>query len=82
MAYQNVASKVSERLYERGILMKKAALSVMIITILSKVLGFGREVVLSYTYGASGITDGYLISQTVPSVIFGFISAGVFNQGI
>lgn len=49
----------------------------MIITILSKILGFGREIVLSYTYGASAITDAYLISQTIPAVIFGFISAGI-----
>jgi putative peptidoglycan lipid II flippase len=57
--------------------MKKAALLVMITTILSKILGFGREIVLSYTYGASAITDAYLISQTIPAVIFGFIGAGI-----
>ena len=49
--------------------MKKIAFSVMIITILSKFLGFGREIVLSYVYGASAITDAYLISQTIPAVI-------------
>ena len=57
--------------------MKKTALIVMMITVLSKVLGFGREIVLSYIYGASAITDAYLISQTIPTVIFSFISAGV-----
>lgn len=57
--------------------MKKTAFLVMIITILSKFIGFGREMVLSYVYGASAITDAYLISQTIPGVIFGFISAGV-----
>jgi putative peptidoglycan lipid II flippase len=57
--------------------MKKTALLVMIITILSKILGFGREIVLSYVYGASAITDAYLISQTIPAVIFSFISAGI-----
>ena len=57
--------------------MKKTALLVMIITILSKILGFGREIVLSYVYGASAITDAYLISQTVPAVIFGLIGAGI-----
>lgn len=57
--------------------MKKTALLVMIITILSKILGFGREIILSYVYGASAITDAYLISQTIPSVIFSFISAGI-----
>ncbi|NLJ89549.1 MAG: murein biosynthesis integral membrane protein MurJ [Clostridiales bacterium] len=57
--------------------MKKAAFLVMIITIVSKFLGFGREIVLSYVYGASAITDAYLISQTIPLTIFSFISVGV-----
>jgi putative peptidoglycan lipid II flippase len=58
-------------------LMKKAAFLVMIITIISKVIGFAREIALSYVYGASAITDAYLISQTIPIVIFSFISAGI-----
>jgi len=57
--------------------MKKAAFSVMIITVLSKLVGFAREMVLSYVYGASALTDAYLISQTVPTVIFSFVSAGI-----
>ena len=57
--------------------MKKAALLVMVITIISKVLGFGREIILSYVFGASAITDAYLISQTIPIAIFSFISAGI-----
>ena len=57
--------------------MKKTALLVMSITILSKILGFGREIVLSYVYGASALTDAYLISETIPRVIFSFISVGV-----
>ena len=57
--------------------MKKAALAVMVITIASKLLGFGREVILSYVYGASATTDAYLISQTIPNVIFSFITAGI-----
>lgn len=44
---------------------------------ITKVLGFGREVILSYIYGASDITDAYLISRTIPSTIFSFISAGI-----
>ena len=57
--------------------MKRTVLLVMIITILSKFLGFGREVALSYVYGASAVTDAYLISQTIPYVIFSFVSAGI-----
>lgn len=57
--------------------MKKAAFLVMIITVISKVIGFVREIVLSYIYGASAITDVYLISQTIPVTVFSFISVGV-----
>lgn len=57
--------------------MKKTALIIMIITLISKFLGFGRDIFLSYFFGASGISDAYLISLTVPSVIFGFIGVGI-----
>ena len=57
--------------------MKRAAFLIMIITILSKFLGFGREIVLSYVYGASATTDAYLISQTIPGIVFGLITAGI-----
>ncbi len=57
--------------------MKKVAFFVMVITVVSKFFGFGREIVLSYLYGASAITDAYLISQTIPMTIFSFISVGV-----
>lgn len=57
--------------------MKKTALLIMTITMLSKILGFARDVILSYFYGASSITDAYLISITIPSVIFGFVGVGI-----
>lgn len=57
--------------------MKKTALLLMIITIISKLGGFARDLTLSYFYGASNITDAYLISITIPSVIFGFIGTGI-----
>lgn len=57
--------------------MKKTALLLMIITIVSKIVGFGREITLSYFYGASNISDAFLISLTIPSVIFSFIGTGI-----
>jgi putative peptidoglycan lipid II flippase len=57
--------------------MKKTALLLMIITILSKIFGFTRDITLSYFYGASNLSDVYLISLTIPSVIFSFIGAGI-----
>jgi len=57
--------------------MKKTAVFLMIVTIFSKILGFAREITLSYFYGASNISDAYLISTTIPMVIFSFIGTGI-----
>lgn len=57
--------------------MKKTAALIMILTILSKIFGFGREITLSYLYGASNISDAYLISITIPNAIFGFVAVGL-----
>jgi putative peptidoglycan lipid II flippase len=57
--------------------LRKTALIIMVITVLSKVFGFARELTLSYLYGASNISDAYLISITIPGVIFGFVAAGL-----
>lgn len=57
--------------------MKKTVLILMLVTIISKVLGFARDIVLSYFYGASDISDVYLISLTIPTVIFAFVGKGI-----
>lgn len=57
--------------------MKRTAILIMTITILSKLFGFARDVTLSYFYGASNISDAYLISLTIPTAIFGIIGAGI-----
>lgn len=57
--------------------MKKAALTVIILTLITKLIGFGKEIVLSYFYGASNLSDAYLISLTIPTVIFSFIGIAI-----
>lgn len=57
--------------------MKKTALIIMLITIFSKLLGFAREISLSYFYGASNVSDAYLISLTIPTTIFSFIGTAI-----
>ena len=54
----------------------------MIITLLSKIFGFGRDITLSYFYGASNISDAYLISRTIPTVLFGFIGTSLITAYI
>lgn len=56
---------------------KKTAILIMLCTIISKILGFVRELTLAYFYGASSVSDAYLISLTIPGVIFSFIGTGI-----
>lgn len=57
--------------------MKKIVIIFTIISIFAKIIAFGRELVLSYFFGAGEISDVFLLSMTLPVTIFGFISAGV-----
>lgn len=55
----------------------RAVSSVVVFTLIAKLLGFFREVLLSYFFGASGISDAYLISQNIPGTIFQFVGTGL-----
>lgn len=57
--------------------MKKSILLVIAFSILSKAFGFTRDIVLSYFYGASNISDAYLISTIIPVTILAMIGAGI-----
>lgn len=57
--------------------MKKAAILVLFVTIISKMMGFVRDITLSYFYGISNISDAYIISLTIPDVIFSFIGVSI-----
>lgn len=48
----------------------KATVGLMVATILSKLLGFARELVLASTYGASMYSDAYLTAINIPVVLF------------
>ncbi len=55
----------------------KTALCLMIVTMLSKILGFVRELVLTYTYGASLVSDVYITTVAIPTVLFSTIGAAI-----
>lgn len=57
--------------------MKRIIFGVIGLTFLAKIFGFFREILLSYYFGASGISDAYLISQTIPGTIFQFVGTGL-----
>lgn len=57
--------------------MKKTIVIFIIISVLAKIIAYGRELVLSYYFGAGEISDVFLLSMTLPVTIFGFIATGV-----
>lgn len=72
-----ISNQILTIIVKEAEMMKKIAFYMMIITIGSKILGFIRNIVLSYFYGASNITDVYLISKTIPSFMFMFIGTAI-----
>lgn len=55
----------------------KATIALMLVTIFSKILGFGRELVLTYTYGATSIADVYITSTSIPNVLFASVGTAL-----
>ena len=53
----------------------RTALFMAVLTLLSKVLGFVREMVLAGYFGVGDITDAYFMATNIPTMIFG----GVFS---
>jgi len=62
--------------------MRKIILIIMILNVFAKMFGFIREIILAYYYGASNVSDAYIISITIPTVIFAFIGAGIVTSYI
>ena len=55
----------------------KSAFWLMVVTMLSKVLGFGREIILGYFYGTSAYSDVYVVSMNIPLVLFASIGVAL-----
>ena len=46
------------------------AIIMVLTTILAKVLGFCRELSLAFSYGASNVSDAYVVAFTLPTMLF------------
>ncbi|WAW15120.1 murein biosynthesis integral membrane protein MurJ [Peptostreptococcus equinus] len=54
--------------------MKYTAVIIMLITVVARIFGFIREILMSNFYGTSPVTDVVVIALSVPTVILAFIS--------
>ena len=59
--------------------MGKIIIIAIIFNIISKFLAFFRELSLAYFFGASSLTDAYLVAISIPTTIFGIIGSGILN---
>ena len=57
--------------------MKATTIILMIITIVSKVIGALREAVLSRLFGTGDVAAAFVLSMSIPVVIFSFIAVGI-----
>jgi len=60
--------------------MKKTAVMLMLITVVTKIIGFFREIIISYYYGASNISDAYLVALSITDSLFSVIGLGIAND--
>ncbi len=62
--------------------MKRNASILLVLMIMSKVLGFVREIVLSNFYGDGLYATAYVYSSKIPNVIFGMVATGLVSTFI
>lgn len=53
---------------------KKPVVGLMVIVVFSKILGFFREIVMSYYYGASYVTDTFALANSSANIFFGWVA--------
>ena len=46
------------------------AIAMLFIMVLSKALGFLRDILLAYKFGISNIVDAYTVAITIPNILF------------
>lgn len=57
--------------------MFKKILYFLLVLSVAKLSGFLRDIILSYQFGASNISDAYLVSLTIPGSIFAFLGIAI-----
>lgn len=66
----------------KEILMKKHTIILTIGILISKLFGIVRETVLASNYGITAYADIYKVTNDIPTVIFGFVAAGIVTTFI
>ena len=62
--------------------MARAAFLLMVTVILSRVLGYGREVALYTLFGKNYITDAYRAAFSIPDLIYMLLVGGALSSAL
>ena len=58
----------------------KAASTVSLFTLLSRVTGLARELLIASTFGASAMTDAFNVAFRIPNLFRRLFAEGAFSQ--
>ena len=58
------------------------AIIMVLTTILAKLLGFCRELSLAFSYGASNVSDAYVVAFTLPTILFSGLGTAMLTSYI
>ncbi|GMK48351.1 putative lipid II flippase MurJ [Paenibacillus glycanilyticus] len=59
--------------------MKKNTIMVGTLTLISLILGFGRESYIAYLFGSTQFTDAFYVSMIIPDIVAGWIGYTLIN---
>ena len=79
MSTENAPGKAAAQVSGRKLIGKTSVVSGM--TLLSRILGLVRDVVLARYFGASLIMDAFLVANRIPNMLRRFFAEGAFSQG-
>lgn len=57
----------------------RAAIAVAGVTVLARVIGFGRVIVFAHTVGPSCLGDAYYTANTIPNILFDVVAGGALS---
>ena len=64
----------------RGVSLLKSASVVFVLTLLSRITGMARELLIASTFGASALTDAFNVAFRIPNLFRRFFAEGAFSQ--
>jgi putative peptidoglycan lipid II flippase len=74
----NVAERESARRRGHGI--GRAAVLISVITVLARLVGFGRQVVFAHTVGTTCLGTAYTTANMVPNIIYDIVLGGALSS--